>query len=319
MRIAGVGAALWLAALSTGALAQTLPAPASPPLDEIVVTGEQPGPELWHVHGATGHLWFFGTVSPLPAKMHWRAKRLEQVVTGANQVMLQRPIQIGLARAMWLLLTQRSLYTLPHGRKLKDVVPPNLYARFDSERTLLGKDGAKWEKYRPLIAGLALAGAAYEHAGLTEGWNLPESARALARKHHVKIEEVEFGALHDVIDILKNMSPETENKCFSATLNAIDTDLPRAVERANAWATGDVEALQRLVKLPLNAAECELDADQQGGDDVFKRLESRWEESMVQHLENGDTTVVVKAVQEIIGKEGILEKLRAKGYTVDPI
>src|SRR5579864_9539846 len=78
-------------------------------LDEIVVTGERAGPGLWHVYKGSSQLWIFGTVSPLPKDMTWRSKQLEKILDGTDQVLVAKPFEIGVARALWLLVTQRDL------------------------------------------------------------------------------------------------------------------------------------------------------------------------------------------------------------------
>ena len=77
--VAVLAMALWCAA---GAQAQ---APTGGPtvvdLAPVVVSGVQPGPGMWKVTGSDGHaLWILGTVSPLPAKLDWRADEVQAVI-----------------------------------------------------------------------------------------------------------------------------------------------------------------------------------------------------------------------------------------------
>ena len=119
---------LWLA--GAGLLAWHLAGARSedPPnrLDEIVVTGERAGPGLWHVYRGAAQLWIFGTVSPLPKDMTWRSTQLEKILDGTNQVLVAKPFEIGIARALWLLVTQRDLLMVGHGKRLVNVMPSEL-------------------------------------------------------------------------------------------------------------------------------------------------------------------------------------------------
>src|SRR5690349_18834515 len=46
-----------------------------PPLDEVIVTGEQPGPGLWKItHGGTNVVWVLGTVGGIPKGVKWRSR-----------------------------------------------------------------------------------------------------------------------------------------------------------------------------------------------------------------------------------------------------
>ncbi len=156
-------------------------------LDEIIVSGERAGPGLWHVQRGAAQLWIFGTVSPLPKNMTWRSKQLERILDGTDQLLVAKPVEIGIARALWLLVTQRDLLMLGHGKKLKDVMPADLHARFAVHRAKFTKDGDKWEKFRPLIAAAFLEEDALHAVGLSTRLDLADEVRSLARKHHVRI------------------------------------------------------------------------------------------------------------------------------------
>jgi hypothetical protein len=112
----------------------------APTLEEVVVTGERAGPGLWHVYKGSAQLWILGAVSPLPKDMTWRSKQIETILDGTNQVLLAKPVEIGVARALWLLITQRDLLLLGGGKKLKDVLPADLHARFAAQRAKFTND-----------------------------------------------------------------------------------------------------------------------------------------------------------------------------------
>ena len=75
-------------------------------LEEIVVTGERTGPGLWHVQHGDAQVWILGSMSPLPKGITWRSKQVEQVLGATSQVLVQKPFEIGIARILWLLLTE---------------------------------------------------------------------------------------------------------------------------------------------------------------------------------------------------------------------
>ena len=62
----------WLASMLL-ALACAAPLPAQELLDEVLVTGEQPGPAMWKAKRGDHTLWIVGTLRPLPSKMTWRS------------------------------------------------------------------------------------------------------------------------------------------------------------------------------------------------------------------------------------------------------
>jgi uncharacterized protein YbaP (TraB family) len=287
-------------------------------LDEITVTGERAGPGLWHVYQGAAQLWIFGTVSPLPKDMTWRSKQLEKILDGTDQVLVAKPFEIGIARALWLLVTQRDLLMLSHGKKLKDVMPTELHARFAAQRENFTKDSDKWEKFRPIIAAAFLEEDALHAVGLSTRLDLADEVRSLARKHHVRIEEFKIAGLHDVLDALKTLPPATEQKCVAASLATIETGMPRLIDRAQAWATGDVQRIQDLpesAEVAVCRAAITVDP---GAGDLYTMLRQTWIQNMTRHLEMGGVTVAVVSMDMLIEPGGFLDALRARGYTIDP-
>jgi TraB/PrgY/gumN family len=128
------------ALLAAGLVACWLPAAARradeppPVMDELTVTGERTGPGMWHVRRGAADLWILGSMSPLPKGITWRSKQLEQTLDSANQVVVPKPFEIGIARVLWLLITERDLLMVRGGKRLKDVMPPELHARFALQR-----------------------------------------------------------------------------------------------------------------------------------------------------------------------------------------
>jgi uncharacterized protein YbaP (TraB family) len=286
-------------------------------LDEIIVSGERAGPGLWHVQKGAAQLWIFGTVSPLPKDMTWRSKQLERILDGTDQLLVAKPVEIGIARALWLLVTQRDLLMLGHGRKLKDVMPADLHARFAVQRAKFTKDADKWEKFRPIIAAAFLEEDALHAVGLSTRLDLADEVRSLARKHHVRIEEFKIAGLHDVLDALKTLPPATEQKCVAASLATIETGMPRLIDRAQAWATGDVQRIQSLpesAEVALCRAAITVDP---GAGDLYTLLRRTWIQNMARHLETGGVTLAVVSMDMLIEPSGFLDALRSRGYTID--
>lgn len=301
-----------------GALPAAAGAAEPPPvLDELTVTGERTGPGMWHVHHGAANVWILGSMSPLPKGITWRSKQLEQILDGANQAIVPKPFEIGIARVLWLLITQRDLLMVGGGRRLKDVMPPGLHARFALQRAKYTADSDKWERYRPIIAAAFLQQAAFHQVGLSTRLDLGAAVRGLAKKHHVRIEELKIAGVRDVLDALKTMPPPTENSCVEASLVTVEKDLPRLVDRARAWATGDVERILRLHEPPeVDACRAALD-EGAGANDLIALVRRTWLDSLEKYLHAGGVTVAVVNMDLLLEKGGLLDELREKGYDID--
>jgi uncharacterized protein YbaP (TraB family) len=286
-------------------------------MDDLVVTGEHPGPGLWHVHRGAAQLWILGSMSPLPKGITWRSKQVEQLLDSTNQVLVQKPFDVGIARILWLLITERSVLMVTGGKRLKDVLPPDLHARFAVQRAKYTTDPKKWERFRPLIAAAFLQQAAFHQAGLSTRLDLGAAMRTLAKKHSVKVEEIKIAGVSDVMEALKTLPPATENACVAASLVTIESDLPRLVDRAQAWASGNVERIEKLREpAEVDACRAALDAGV-GAAELIARMRRSWLSTLETHLQNGGVTVAVMNIDMLLEPGGLLDELRAKGYEVD--
>jgi uncharacterized protein YbaP (TraB family) len=286
-------------------------------MDDMVVTGERPGPGLWHVHRGTAQVWIMGSMSPLPKGITWRSTQVEQLLDSTHQVLVQKPFEIGIARILWLLITERSVLMITGGKRLKDVLPAELHARFATQRAKYTSDPNKWERFRPLIAAAFLQQAAFHQVGLSTRVDLGAAMRTLAKKHHVQVEEIKIAGVSDVMDALKTLPPATENTCVAASLVTIESDLPRLVDRAQAWANGNVERIEKLREpAEVDACRAALDAGV-GAADLIARMRRTWLSTIEAHLENGGVTIAVMNIDMLLEPGGVLDELRAKGYEVD--
>jgi len=308
-----------MAALLMGGASATSRAQQAPPqvLDEIVVSGERTGPGMWHVHRGAAQLWILGSMAPLPRDITWRSKQVEQVLISTNRVLVQKPFDIGIARILWILITDRHLLMIGGGKRLKDVLPADLYARFAVLRAKYGEDPKKWERFRPLVAAAFLQQAAFHQANLSTRVDLGAAMRTLAKKHDVPVEEVKIAGVRDVLDALKTMPAATENACVAASLITVENDLPRLVDRAQAWAGGNVERIAQLREpAEVDACRAALDAGA-GAADLIARMRRTWLDAFEKYLQNDGVTVAVVNIDMLLEPGGLLDELRAKGYQIE--
>jgi uncharacterized protein YbaP (TraB family) len=294
------------------------PPPVPPPvMDELVVTGERTGPGMWQVHRGAAKVWILGSMSPLPKGITWRATQVDKVLGGTSQVLVQKPFEIGIARILWLLITERSVLMVRGGKRLKDVLPAELHARFAAQRAKYTQDPEKWERFRPLIAAAFLQQAAFHQVGLSTRLDLGAAVRTLAKNHHVRVEEIKIAGVGDVMDALKTLPPATENACVDASLVTVERDLPRLLERAQAWASGNIERIEKL-REPAEVDACRAALDTGiGAADLIARIRRTWLGTIEKYLQNAGVTLVVMNMDMLLEPGGLLDELRAKGYEVD--
>lgn len=315
---------LTLTVLPSPVVAETL-------LDEVLVTGEQAGPGLWKVTrpSADGDhvLWILGRYGPLPKGMKWRSRELESAVAGSQELLAEPEVNpdVGVFSGIALLPSLIGLRHNPDDRSLQDVVPAELYLRWlPLKSRYIGKDD-KVERWRPLFAAGELYREAIDDAGLERSTVVWASVRKLARRHDLRITtpqvEVKVEQARSAVKQFKR-EPLDDVDCFAKTIELLESDLELMRERANAWATGDVEALRRswpraLGSACIGAIMGSGIVQERGYGDMLERVKSAWLAEAERALRENPSTVAVLWLSEILDDDGYVAALRDKGYTVE--
>ena len=332
----GIGCGATLAALlllaSPRVIAQEVTA-AAPVVDmaAVQVTGEQPGPGLWKVSNAQGHvLWLLGTVAPLPAGVTWRSDQVQQVIAASDHVLgppgWTPDVKIGLLRGLTLLPLAMKTARDPQGRTLQQIVAPDAYARWlGLKATYLGRDGGV-EKKRPMIASGELYMAFLKRQGLRDSGQVAEALERAYKANRLEPEDARVKLpIDDARAALKELQgTEVDDRaCFERTLDTVEFQTAVLRERANAWAAGDIGALRRLAVMSMartcrDVVQDSAFARSRGWNDLPQRARAQWvglaDKALAQHASTFSTV----PVSLLMGPDDYLGALRARGYAIEP-
>ena len=320
---------------TTAAIAQDAspaPGPASVrDLDSVVVRGVQPGPGLWKVSKGDHVLWVLGTLSPLPKDITWDSRHVEFVIAKSQEVLTGPEVQLkantgflGLG-LLTLLPSLIGVRNNPDGAMLKDVVSPDLYARWSVlKEKYIGRSN-KVEKWRPIFAALDLYDAAIGKAGLTDKEMVQKAVNAAAKHAGAKVTTPTVAVVIDdpraAVKEFKGAALD-DIDCFRKTLDRIDTDLDAMTARANAWSTGDLDALRKLpytsqmTTCAAAVSETHL-ARTHGGTDIEARAEQAWLDAATSALTNNHVTFAMLPIARLLKGDGYLSSLKAMGYAIE--
>ena len=305
---------------------QATGAPSSDAVDEIVVSGEQPGPGLWKVTKGDHVLWILGTLSPLPKRMTWRSGEVEKVVAESKEVIGQEQVSanVGFFRGITLLPSLRARYN-PDGTMLKDILPPDLYARWLKLKSRYIGNDSGIEKWRPMFAAIRLYQRTVDRSDLTQSNVIWPVISKAAHEHNVKITnlsiKVDVGNPRQTIRDFTQTPRSADIACLAATIERLETNLDKMKLRANAWAVGDLATLERL-PAPDQVAKClEAFTSGPGMQDKLNAGRNRYYDEWLAargpgpHSQRRDVCDVADVGAS--GANGRLAKLQSRGYSVE--
>lgn len=310
------------------------------PMEEVLVTGEFPGPGMWKVTRAddpSGHeLWIVGDPWPLPKGWKWKSKDVEAKAASAQEILWDAGFnvttdeKVGVLRGMTLLPAVLKARRNPDDARLVDVLPADLYARWQVQKKLyLGRESGV-ESWRPLFAADKLKDAAFKELGMVGGGSVAAAVAKLARKNKIRMNAPQIKATFKRSEIrarIKEFSRESlgDEECFRVTLDLTEALARRDVEtaRARAWATGDLAAHAALPPLPnptLPCAMAVMDADVARDlvpADLREQLMVKWLDAADASLAANQITFSVVPFGKLTRPEGYLDRLKARGYSVE--
>jgi hypothetical protein len=329
--------ALYLSFLTLPVLAQTTPQPEpSPPAAEasdavpatVVVEGRRPGPGVWKVSKGDHVMWVFGVYSPLPQKMEWDAARVERLV-GKSQEVLTRPgarMEVGFFRGLTLLPTAIGIDKNPDGATLRDVLPADVYARW---QVLKGKyigDDDTIERRRPIFVADTLLSSGLSKSGLTQNSGVEEQVEKAAKRDKVKVTSTTLSMdVDDPRALMKEFkkSQVEDVACFTKTLERLEGDIDAMRVRANAWANGNIAEISSLDYAERDKAcndaifNSQFAKNSPAFQHLPERIRANWVKVAEKALADNTSTFALLPMKDVIGPQSYLADLQAKGYTVE--
>lgn len=311
-------------------------------LQSVQVQAEMPGPQLWKVSKGGHVMYVLGFPRFLPPRQRWNAAEVESIIASSQRVLTETQLKIPVCAevsetvlalpplfGLYMVKNDLGLESLPTAdvRKnprhasLRESLAAGDYARWKALREkYLGGD-TEVENRRPIFAAAELLGKAIDNGRFDLG--VSDSVRNLAGKHRVKVKavigEMPFDRPEAVAAAIESLRMD-DRPCFRATLDMVEQGLGNLVERARAWAVGDLPGLRQLLAGDPGAA-CAAAARKAGlveklGWDIQQMMDATWmaavDESMSLHAQ----TFALLPVEEALSPTGVLRKLSERGYRV---
>jgi hypothetical protein len=316
---------------SNTALAQEALDPGAGSVQNILVVGQRPGPALWKVSKGDHVMWVFGTYSPLPKKMEWRSQQVENALAQSQELLGQpgAAFSVGWANSFNMLTAAPFLIGIKKnadGAHLQDLVPAPVYARWQLLKTKYIGDDKGIEEERPLFAADRLYERGLFVNGMDKGHDIPERIEQLAKNWKIKYTSTALALEMDnpraaVREFRKARLDDVE--CFTKTIDRLETDLDAMKIRANAWSTGDIDAIRKLnfpdQKQSCNAAitDSKWIGGLKGATDLRQRVRASWLTAAEKSLASNKSTFAMLPMSDLLNPDGLVAALRAKGYQID--
>jgi uncharacterized protein YbaP (TraB family) len=282
--------------LAAGALAHAQsPAPAAGTSRGLIWLVEKAGRTGWLVGSL--HL-LTADAYPLPATLDAAFEKADVLVEEANPEELKAP-----AAAMQLVA--KAMY--PPGTTLQSQVSSETFDKIARRAEKNGLPVERLQAFKPWMVALTLVGLELQRGGFDPGLGLDQHflSRAPASGKSVRTLETAL----EQIDFLESLSPQLQEGLVTASLEGADTELAQVQRIAAAWKAGDTAPIENLLLSDMKSVDAAI------YDTLLVGRNRRWLPQIEECLSQRKCFVVVGAAH-LVGPDGLVAMLRARGYTV---
>jgi len=305
---------------------------------EIVVTGKQPGPPLWRVRHGDNTLYIFARLSPIPKNITWESQRVAQVIAAADEFISEPDVDVSVSPLVMFnpinifrgMSLGKRVMRNENDAALKDVLPPELYARFSALKARYFPKNKKIETYRPIVAGGQMTSAVQDAADLIPANDVDKQIRRLVKRNRdIRTTEIMYDMKIEggfkviasrVEELMDSIPPELERSCFERMLRRMEENIEEMQYRASAWAQGYI---QEFKYIPLRGDEDDdctnmmmVSSEQETISEIMAIISNQWLDAAERALNNNRTTFAVLDISQLLLADGLLAQLGSRGYEV---
>lgn len=258
---------------------------------------------VWRITDGESTVYLGGTVHLLRPEDYPLPEEFDQAYEGSSELFFETDISSMNDLSVQAQMLQQLTYS--DGRTLKDVLDTEAYAALETYTAGVGMPLMMLEQFKPGMIVSTLQVLEFQRMGFTpQGVDAFFNAQALTDGKSVGALET----LDEQIGFLAAMGEGVESEFIMMSLEDLDNTAKLMDEMIEAWRVGDSQALQTLfVDDMLERAPAVYDS-------LLRQRNLRWVPQIEAMFNDQGTEFVLVGAAHLVGVDGLVELLRARGY-----
>jgi uncharacterized protein YbaP (TraB family) len=262
---------------------------------------------LWRASKGQGVVYLVGSVHMLTADFYPLAPALDAAFKDSDLLVEEADLAEMLSPTTQFSLLQRGM--LPAGQTLDKVVSPATIALVNAHAGALGPGGAveAVKQFKPWFLAMTLEAMEWQKAGFDPQLGLDKHFYDRAQSEGKTVQGLETTEFQ--ISLFDGMTAEQQERFLSETLKDLNKETASVGQLANAWKSGDVAGVERFVL-----------QDLQSDPQVYQRLlvgrNRNWLPKIEALFSRPRPAIVVVGAAHLVGPDGLVSMLKAKGYAL---
>jgi hypothetical protein len=268
-----------------------------------------PKPLLWKVSDADNEIYLLGSFHLLKPGDYPLAPQVDAAFADAETLVMELSPREMNDPALGMKMANAA--RLGGGVTLRQVLPPGDWARLEAYAAKRGIPLAGLESHEPWFVALIITMTEMQRFGLDPALGLDKHFADRAGAAGKPVVGLETG--DQQIAVFDGMGKDEQRQALADALDDLDA-MEAAIAKMHAqWRSGDGDALYREMAM-------EMKADYPA---LYQRVNADRNRSWLPRLQallddsKEDDTLVVVGALHLLGEDGVVEMLRAKGYRVE--
>jgi uncharacterized protein len=274
----------------------------------VVAAGEARAQDksfLWRVQSDKSNIYIMGSVHFLKKESYPLNKTIENAFDSTQKLVLEVDLKSEDAGRVQTVTIEKGIN---RDRTLQQNVSPETYSLAEKRAQELGIDIRALSPLKPWLVALTMTALQLQKLGFDPNYGVDRYLVERAVKSGKTIVGLETVAFQiGLIDQLPERDQESMLRQSLKEMDLLDRGLDQIVR---AWSTGDVTTLEGLLLSGMR----EYPAVHQT---VIVDRNRRWLPRIEKMIELGESTLIAVGAAHLVGKDGVIELLKARGYTVE--
>ncbi|MEX0804265.1 MAG: TraB/GumN family protein [Candidatus Binatia bacterium] len=261
---------------------------------------------LWKVHSEPHNLYILGSIHVLKKENYPLKKIIEETFDGTNKLVLEIDLRSAKPELVEQLAIRKGMNT--DGTALHQKVSKETYEMLTKRTKELGFDVGMLRPFKPWVVAMTMVAMKLQKLGFDPNLGVDRYLAERAKrvdKPTVGLETAEFQ-----IGLFDQLSARDQERLLRQSMSDMDHLEENVDEIVQSWKTGDIDGVEKLLLAGMRDYP---EIHQK----VIDERNRRWVPQIENFLSGGEKALVVVGAAHLVGKNGVIELLKGRGYRVE--
>jgi uncharacterized protein YbaP (TraB family) len=262
----------------------------------------------WKATGKGGTIYLMGSIHVMSESFYPLNPALEAAFKDSDLLVEEVDLAEMLDPMAQMNILTRGM--LPSNQSLDKVLSPATLASVQKATGDLGTAGGPLMRFKPWMLAITLQGMELMKAGFDPALGLDQHFYDQAKAGGIAVQGLE--TVEFQISRFDTMTMEQQDRMLAETLKELATETATVNKLGDAWKAGDVPAIERI-------ALADLKSDPLMYQRLLVERNKNWMPKIEALFARKGRALVVVGAAHLVGPDGLIAMLKAKGYSVEQL